>query len=116
MSDVKEDIREKFGVSWLGGNSAAATSDAPAAGPSAGVAAQVDATQAMLGARILRLLKETPDHADRVHSLVDQMQLDISSVLAVVDWLESAGFVRIERNNYGNHLLSLTEAGEAWSQ
>ncbi len=110
MSDVREDISEKFGVSWLAG-------PAPADAPRPEVATQAatsDATLAIVGKQILGVLKDSPDQTGRVHEMVDRLKLDISTILSVVDWLEAARFVTLTKEQYGNHTLKLTEAGQAW--
>ena len=75
---------------------------------------QVDATRALVGKQILSVLRSAKDKTDTVYSLVDRLRLDISTVLAICDYLESTGFIIVTRDNYGNHTLRLTDAGEAW--
>jgi predicted transcriptional regulator len=132
---AKQDISEKLGLEWLGPGSGTDRSSAasqtgsgsssgsgPSSGPSSGSGPtsgsgsgpQVDATRALVGKQILSVLNESQDKSDRVYNLVDRLRLDISTMLSVVDYLESTGFIRVERDNYGNHTLRLTEAGSAW--
>jgi hypothetical protein len=126
---AKQDISEKLGLEWLGPGSGtdrsstasqtrsgSSSGSGPSSGPSSGSGSgpQVDATRALVGKQILSVLNESQDKSDRVYNLVDRLRLDISTMLSVVDYLESTGFIRVERDNYGNHTLRLTEAGSAW--
>jgi DNA-binding MarR family transcriptional regulator len=106
-------IEEKLGLSWLSAPSAPASADAPAAAPAAALT-PADATLAVVGKQILGVLKESPNNAEFVHNLVDRLKLNIRTILSVVDWLETAGFVSVKRDQYANDSLKLTEPGRAW--
>lgn len=104
-------IEEKLGLSWLSAPSAPAPAREAAPAPALTPA---DATLALVGKQILGVLKESQDNTESVHNLVDRLKIDIRTMLSVVDWLETAGFISVTRDQYANHTIRLTEAGQAW--
>jgi|GEM_PF-2520057 hypothetical protein len=114
---VKPDLADKFGLDWLGPSNRAASvpsnaPNIPADVPRAKTPA--DAAHIIIGKQILGVLKNSPDKTDAVYGLVDRLQIDIQTVLSAVDYLERTGFITVTKDNYGNHKLKLTDAGEAW--
>jgi len=116
---VKPDFSEKLGLDWLR-KSPSQNQSAPVGGPDLppvnipAANVPVDAARAMVGKQILGVLKTSPNKSESVYKIVDRLQLDISTVLSVSEYLEATGFIRMDKDNYGNHTLHLTDAGEAW--
>ena len=108
----KSEIRKKFGLDYL--CSSAELSEGPERQSKVESLGSKEVERALVavGGKILSILKDANKNA-RLYDLMEMMNIDLETLLPVVDRLNKLELVRVvEQDKRGNHEIQLTAIGE----
>src|SRR5436190_1591225 len=118
MSD--SDIREKFGTGWIGTGSGSADerrgidrmdSDRTGGNRSSSIGGSwgdvSNPAFLTLGKQMIRFMSDS-NGEDRLLSLASKMKLEPQDLSPVVEWLANNYYVRVEADQFGDHMIRLT--------
>jgi hypothetical protein len=108
MTSSYDAFRQKLGLDYL----IKGSKNAPPAGQTS--AQQfIDAALQASGIKLLTALKKADSGTVQLHALVQPLEMDLETLLRVVDYLSEQGFVQIlKRDDFGNHTIQITESGK----
>ena len=116
------EIRDRIGISYLGNpsvkvNSQSSVNLSPNAASGNSITLDRNVLLALLavGGRLIEILKSQPNLTDSVYELVDKTDIDLESLMKVIEPHERAGIVIVDRDRRGNHVIHLAATGASVS-